>query len=156
MSAGRLLPYYHVGIVVPDLPRAQRELTELLGVTWGPTMRLEQSEYRDEHGHDVVLPTALSYSVDAPHLEVIQEQPGTVWECNQHSNLHHIGLWSDDLAGDSAALTGAACPMVLCGRAGDRAPLSFAYHRSDLGVRIEVVDATMREAMSFLFAPDES
>jgi hypothetical protein len=47
--------------------------------------------------------------------------------------------------------------MQLCGRAGAAAPVSFAYHRNDhLGVRIEVVDATMRDAMSFLFSPDES
>jgi hypothetical protein len=34
--------------------------------------------------------------------------------------------------------------------------VSFAYHRDDLGVRIEVVDAGMRDAMSFLFSAGES
>ena len=34
--------------------------------------------------------------------------------------------------------------------------MSFAYHRNDLGVRIEIVDSAMREAMGFLFQPDES
>jgi hypothetical protein len=43
----------------------------------------------------------------------------------------------------------------LCGRDGEAAPVSFAYHREDtLGVRVELVDASMREAMSFLFQPD--
>jgi hypothetical protein len=32
--------------------------------------------------------------------------------------------------------------------------VSFAYHRNDLGVRIEIVDGAMREAMAFLFRPD--
>ncbi len=34
--------------------------------------------------------------------------------------------------------------------------MSFAYHRNDFGVRIEVVATAMREAMSFLFLPDGS
>ena len=80
--------------------------------------------------------------------------PGSLWVCNEHSNLHHIGFWSDDLATDSAELAGSGCPLQLCGRAGGAAPVSFAYHRNDLGIRIEIVDAAMRETMSFLFRPD--
>ena len=98
----------------------------------------------------------MCYSVENPHLELIEEVPGSVWVCNEHSNLHHIGFWSDDLPHDSARLAGSGCPLQLCGRAGTQAPVSFAYHRNDLGVRMEVVDATIREAMAFLFQPDES
>ena len=100
-----------------------------------------------------MLPTTICYSVEAPHLELIEEVPGTVWACNDHSNLHHIGFWSDDLAGASTALSGAGCPLQLCGRAGPSAPVAWAYHRNRLGVRIEVVDAGFREAMAFLFQP---
>ncbi len=156
MSARPLSPHYHVGIVVRDLAAAQAQLTELLGVTWGPVMHLDATDYRDGSDRDLVLPTTICYSVDEPRLELIQELPGSVWVCNEHSNLHHIGFWSDDLTGDSTELTGAGCPLQTCGRAGDLAPVSFAYHRNDLGVRIEVVDTAMRDAMSFLFSPGES
>jgi hypothetical protein len=98
----------------------------------------------------------MCYSVDSPHLELIQEVPGSVWVCNEYSNLHHIGFWSGDLAADGADLASSGCPLQLSGRAGDHAPVSFAYHRNDLGVRIEIVDAAMREAMGFLFQSDES
>ena len=81
--------------------------------------------------------------------------PGTVWVRNEHSNLHHVGFWSSDLLGDSTGVAAAGCPLQLCGRDGDDAPVSFAYHRDDeLGVRFELVDATMRDAMAFLFEPD--
>ena len=156
MSARPLPSHYHVGIVVPDLAAAQAQLTELIGVTWGPVLRLDAVDYRDSSGRDVVLPTTMCYSVDEPHLELIEELPGSVWVCNEHSNLHHIGFWTEDLTGDTAALIGSGCPMQLCGRAGDRAPVSFAYHRIDLGVRIEIVDTTMRPAMEFLFRPEAS
>jgi len=155
MSARTLPPHYHVGIVVPDLAAAQTQLSELIGVTWGPVLRLDGVDYRDGSGQDLVLPTAMCYSVDEPHLELIEELPGSVWVCNDHSNLHHIGFWSDDLPGSSAALIGLGCPLQLCGRAGQLAPVSFAYHRIDLGVRIEIVDTNMRSAMEFLFRPDD-
>jgi hypothetical protein len=152
MSTRALSPHYHVGIVVRDLAAAQAQLTELLGITWGPVMHLDGTDYRDSSGRDLVLPTTICYSVDEPRLELIHELPGSVWVCNEHSNLHHIGFWSDDLIVDSTELTGAGCPMQICGRAGDAAPTSFAYHRNELGVRIEIVDTAMRDAMSFLFS----
>jgi Glyoxalase/Bleomycin resistance protein/Dioxygenase superfamily len=155
MTGRPLPPHYHVGIVVPDIAAAQAELTELIGVTWGPVLRLEATDYRDGSGRDLVLPTAMCYSVEQPCLELIEELPGSVWVRNEHSNLHHIGFWSHNLTGDSAALAGSGCPMQLCGRAGNDAPVSFAYHRNDLGVRIEIVDSAMSDAMEFLFRPDE-
>jgi len=38
MTAPSLLPYYHVGIVVPDIAAAKVELSRQLGVTWGPIL----------------------------------------------------------------------------------------------------------------------
>jgi len=153
MTTGPLGPYYHVGIVVRDLVGAQAELTRQLGTTWGPVLRLDATEVRDGTGRDLALPTAFCYSVEAPHLELIEEVPGTVWSCNEHSNLHHVGFWSDDLPGASAALTESGCPLQLCGRTGEVTPSSWAYHGTGLGVRIEIVDAGLRDAMAFLFQP---
>ena len=147
--------HYHVGIVVPDLAAARAQLSEQLGVTWGPILHLDATDYRDDAGRDLVLPTTICYSVDEPRLELIEEVPGSVWVCNEYSNLHHIGFWSHDLSAASTDLAGSGCPLQLCGRAGDVAPVSFAYHRNDLGVRIEIVDGAMRAAMAFLFRPDD-
>jgi catechol 2,3-dioxygenase-like lactoylglutathione lyase family enzyme len=147
--------HYHVGIVVADLPAARAHLTELLGVTWGPVLHLDEVEYRDEVGADVVLPTTICYSTGDPCLELIQEVPGTIWVRNEHSNLHHVGFWSDRLADDSDGLVAGGCPLQLCGRDAATAPVSFAYHRDEaLGVRFELVEASIREGMAFLFEPD--
>jgi catechol 2,3-dioxygenase-like lactoylglutathione lyase family enzyme len=147
--------HYHVGIVVPDVAAARARLTEQLGLTWGPIFHLDRVAYRDASGADLSLPTTICYSVEQPCFELIEAAPGTVWERNEHSNLHHVGFWSTDLPGDSTGLAAVGCPLQLCGRDGDDAPVSFAYHRDDeLGVRFELVDAAMRDAMSFLFEPD--
>ncbi len=150
-----LPPHYHVGIVVPDVAAARVRLTELLGVTWGPIMHLDEVPYHDADGNEIVLPNTISYSADEPRLEVIEEMPGTVWERNEHSNLHHIGFWTGDLARDSAVLGGAGCPLQLCGRDGTPPPAQFAYHRDEvLGIRYELVDTSLQEAMTYLFTPE--
>lgn len=147
--------HYHVGIVVHDLQAARAQLHETLGLTWGPVLHLDAADYRDGIGTDLALPTTLCYSTGQPALELIQEVPGSIWVRNEHSNLHHLGFWSESLRPDSASLASLGCPLQLCGRADQDAPVSFAYHRDEvLGVRIEVVDASMREAMAFLFQPD--
>jgi hypothetical protein len=147
--------HYHVGIIVADLDEGRARLSGQLGVQWGPVVDLPAVPYRDAGGRDIELPTRFCYSVGDPVLELIEERPGTVWVRNEHSNLHHLGFWSDDLTADSDALGAAACPLQLCGRSGDTAPDQFAYHRDPvLGVRIEIVDASLRELMSFMFQPD--
>jgi hypothetical protein len=151
----RLGSHYHVGIIVSEIRTARTRLSESLGLTWGPVMQLDAVGYRDGVGSDLVLPTTICYSAGEPSIELIEEVPGTVWVRNEHSNLHHVGFWADDLGTASRSLTAIGCPLQMCGREGTSAPASFAYHRDDeLGIRIELVDAAMREAMAFLFRPD--
>jgi catechol 2,3-dioxygenase-like lactoylglutathione lyase family enzyme len=146
---GRL---YHVGIVVPDIEAAKSQLTDLLGITWGPVLHVDAYDVRDGDRTDLVFPNTLCYSTEPPHLELVQEVPGSVWECNEHSNLHHIGVWTDALPADSARYTELRCPLQLCGHDGDSAPIQFAYHRDPLGVRIELVDVAMKPMMEeFMF-----
>ena len=71
-----LAPHYHVGIVVPDVAAAREQFAELLGVTWGPILHLDATEYRDGTGADVVLPTTFCYSVEEPRIELLEEVPG--------------------------------------------------------------------------------
>ena len=143
---------YHVGIVVPDVEAAKAHFTDLLGITWGPVVETEAFPVREGDGTERIVPNTLCYSTEPPYLELVQEVPGTVWECNEHSNLHHIGVWVDALPADSAAYTELRCPLQLCGRDDDGALEQFAYHRDPLGVRIELVDIAMKPMMEeFMF-----
>jgi hypothetical protein len=145
---------YHVGIVVPDVEVAQAHLADLLGITWGPVLHVDALDVRDGDGNDLVVPNTLCYSTEPPYLELVQEVPGSVWECNEHSNLHHIGVWTDALPADSARYSELRCPLQLCGRDADGSLVQFAYHRDPLGVRIELVDLGMKAMMEeFMFRP---
>jgi catechol 2,3-dioxygenase-like lactoylglutathione lyase family enzyme len=142
---------YHVGIVVPDLDAARAHFSELLGVEWGPVAENE-IEIRDGDGNDLIVPNRICYSTQPPYLELITEVPGTPWVCNDHSNLHHIGFFSDSLTADSGHLSAAAGPLELLDGHGDAPPSTFTYHRDPLAVRIELVNAEMRPMMEqFMF-----
>ena len=137
---------FHVGIVVPDLAAAQKELGALLGLVWGPVVSLSLA-VRLGDGSDVEYPNTICYSTEPPYLELIQEVKGSPWECNAHSNLHHIGFFTEDLQASSMELGQAGCPLQVCGRQEGAAPTSFAYHDGDARVRIELVDAQLRTSM---------
>lgn len=137
---------YHVGIVVPDLDAGCARFTELLGITWGPVVARDV-ELQAEDGSDLIEMHRVCYSTAPPYIELMQELPGSTWVCNEFSNIHHIGFWSDALAADSLALSANACPLETSGRAGENAPIGYANHRDPLGVRIEYVDSAQRELL---------
>jgi hypothetical protein len=137
---------YHVGIVVPDLEDGQAHFADLFGVRWGPIIE-SPTAIRTGDGDVSTVALRLVYSVDSPHLELIQAVPGSIWVLNEYSNLHHIGFWSDDLSGDRSRLHGSGCPLEVMGDGGSSDPLTWTYHRDRLGVRVELVDVAIRPLM---------
>jgi len=134
--------HYHVAIVVPDLVAGRAHLVDLLGVVWGPIMEFDGEDFRDEAGNNVPLHLKLCYSTVAPYLELIEEIPGSEWQCNEYSNLHHIGFWSDAVEADSGRWSAARCPLTLCSH--QDGEMQQAYHRDPLGVRLELVNTAQR------------
>jgi hypothetical protein len=144
---------FHVGIVVKDLESARARFTEMVGTRWGPIME-PLMEWTDGDGNHHSTPQRLCYSAGPPHLELIEEIPGTGWVCNEHSNLHHIGYASTSIVGDSHHLSAIGCPMQAVMGAGPD-PSYWVMHGDELSVRIELVDAGAREAMAPMFRPVE-
>jgi catechol 2,3-dioxygenase-like lactoylglutathione lyase family enzyme len=137
---------YHVGIVVPDLEEGQAHFADLFGVRWAPIIEAP-TPVRTSEGAVATVDLRLVYSVDAPHIELVQAVPGSVWETNPYSNIHHIGFWSDDLSDDWSRLHGNGCPMEVMGDSGGSDPLVWTYHADPLGVRVELVDSLVRPGM---------
>ena len=139
--------YYHVGIVVPEVEPAREHLTELLGIRWGPVMERGSVETFYGKNGEILNPLRLCYSLDEPHIELIQHTPGSMWELNEHSNLHHIGFWSDAIADDTLAMERVGCPMGVCFRDEHDQPAFFSHNRSPLGFWVEIVDVANRPSM---------
>lgn len=142
---------YHVGIVTPDLEAGMVRFSQLLGIRWGPVFEVD-TDVRTADGEVRTVTMRLSYSIDQPHLELVQEIEGTPWVCNPYSNLHHLGFWTGALEGRSAGLSSSACPLEVCGAGDATGPRSFAYHRDPLGVRVELVDDAIRGGMESLWS----
>ena len=81
--------------------------------------------------------TTIVYSVQAPHLELVNEIPSTPWVAAPRSAGHHLGYWVDDIAAAGHQLEAAGYALELA-PAGDLAG-TFAYYIDPLGVRLELV-----------------
>jgi hypothetical protein len=131
-----VIPPYHFGLVVEHLERAQADLTAALGVSWARDQR--RTACLEAPGAPLVLAMAYAYTIEGPpYLEVIEQRAGSPFE---QLGLHHIGLWSDDPAGESARLSAAGWPRETVGLAPDGSWAGALYHRGVGGLRVEVVD----------------
>ena len=129
----------------------EQRFARTIGVTWGPIIDGE-APFFDNDGDTRTIRLRFSYSLEAPHLELIEEVSGTPWVCNEFSNLHHVGFFSDDVDAQSHELVDVGCSFELGARAGHAEPMMFAYNRDDLGVRFEFVSETRRHTIDNVYS----
>jgi hypothetical protein len=128
---------YHTGIVVPDLEASMARMSEVAGYRWTEIQSAELP-IRLADG-ETVLRLRYVYSLDAPHLELVQEIPGTPWTAAPHVAAHHLGYFCDDVPTTSKRLVESGFAFEACAVV-DGTPSIFAYHLDPSGVRIEIVD----------------
>ncbi|MEV6336848.1 VOC family protein [Nocardia vinacea] len=134
----RAADLYHTGIVVPDIEAWKTQMTDLAGYRWTATQTAEVP-VRLADG-ERVMQLSFTYSLDAPHIELVQEIPGTPWTAAPpHVATHHLGYFCDDVAATSKRLAAAGFALEACAVV-DGEPSIFAYHLSPSGVRLEIVD----------------
>ncbi|WP_020129735.1 VOC family protein [Streptomyces sp. 303MFCol5.2] len=144
----RAADHYHTGIVVPDVDAWKVRMGEVAGYRWTETMSADLP-VRLADG-DRVLNLRYTYSLDAPHLELVQEIPGTPWTAAERVASHHLGYFCDDMPTTSKRLEEAGFALEACALV-DGAPSIFAYHLAPSGVRIEIVDrARMPDFAAYL------
>ena len=91
--------------------------------------------------------------MQAPHLELVQHVPGTVWTPAPGNAPHHLGYFVDDLGVASDALITAGLPVEACGSVDGDRPSVFPFHKGADGIRIELVDrSVMGDFDAFLAA----
>lgn len=127
---------FHVGLVVEDFEETLGQLSALFGYEWcdetGGPVALELPTGA------AVLDMRCTFSRTSPRLEIVRRIPGTLWEPVPGSTLHHIGYWSDDVAGDTAKLADHGY-VIEATRRGADGGMFFAFLRSTDGPRVELV-----------------
>jgi hypothetical protein len=133
--------FYHTGIVVPDLDAAMARLSALAGYRWINPLSYTLP-FRTPSGTRELTSTIV-YSVQAPHLELIQEVPGSPWTAAPGNSVHHLGYFTDNLADTAKMLedNGFAFEMTADVSGSDLA--LFAYYIDAVGTRIEIVDRAL-------------
>jgi hypothetical protein len=139
-----LTPFYHVGIVVPDIERAQKEVGGALGLTWGTPMTIPVPV---DYGGEVTLREfTFVYSVEGPPLVELVAVGSPPWTVSE--GVHHVGHWSTDLAVDTQSLQSNGFTLVAHGVNEAGALFGFVYLRSPSGLLVELVDVAVQAMLA--------
>lgn len=134
---------FKAGLIVADLQRAMAELGTWLDVQWTPVRTAELS-LRTEAGMETAQLSFVCATDGGTILELIQANPEGYYRHQPGAELHHVGMWVDDLAATSRELEEQGMALEAAGVDGERSPALFAFHNNPYGLRIELVDAAMR------------
>ena len=95
------------------------QFSDAIGARW--VDHTVHARYLDENPEvDTDLHT--SFSLDGPvHIELIEAAPGTIWDLGTGAAIHHVGLWTDDVAAEAQRLIASGMP-VIAGGFGQRRP----------------------------------
>ncbi len=140
---------FHTGVVVPDLDAELERLTALFGYEWSDEVKAS-TQVRFPSGEETV-EFQFRYSRTTPRLEIIQQQPGTLWMPIEVSGLHHLGFWSDDLAADSADLRASGYELQAEGVDPSSGAVTWAYLAAASGPRVELVSTALRPFLEVLY-----
>ena len=135
---------HHIGLVTVDLQKGMEEIGKVYGVTWA-TQRDLAIAVRDVGG-DSRVPLSVVYSQQGPlFLELIQAVPRTVWAASPNVNLHHIGIYVEDIRSEIHRLEGLEMAVEAIGIGPDGRESGWAYLQGPTAVRVELLDVAGRE-----------
>lgn len=129
---------YHTGIVVPDLDTAKARLSAVVGYRWTRPLTYTLP-FRTATGISELTSTIV-YSAQSPHVELVQEVPGSPWTAAPGHSAHHLGYFTDDLAETGRMLERNGFRFEMTAAVSDSELAMFAYYVDEFGTRIEIVD----------------
>lgn len=89
---------WHIGIAVPDLPKAMAEVGALFDLTWRPVV-VRSLTLTGGDGREYDVDVNVTFSRGGPFaVELWQSVPDTPLATPESGWFHHIGYWVDDFA----------------------------------------------------------
>ncbi len=132
---------YHTGIVVPDLEAAMARLGALAGYRWIKPLSYTLPFRIADGVHEFT--STIVYSMQAPHVELVQEVPGSPWIAAPGGAVHHLGYFVDDLAECGKGLEDNGFSLEMTADVPGSELAMFAYYVDAAGTRIEIVDRAL-------------
>ena len=140
-------PYFHIGILVPDLDAAIERFSDVLGVTFADRV-YQDSETFDDGGVMRNLRLHLTYSIDGPPYYELLEAQGDdgLYSINHGAGLHHVGIWEADCVAKREELYGKGMTHEATIYRPDRSIIVTFFDPGPLGgVRVELADLDLKE-----------
>lgn len=140
-------PYFHIGILVPDLDAAIERFSDVLGVTFADRV-YQDSETFDDGGVMRNLRLHLTYSIDGPPYYELLEAQGDdgLYSINHGAGLHHVGIWEADCVAKREELYGKGMMHEATIYRPDGSIIVTFFDPGPLGgVRVELADLDLKE-----------
>lgn len=144
---------FHVGVRVPDLDRAMADLGDTLGLRWAEVRESESQQlWTPDHG-DGGYRLRYTYSTEGPqHVELLEGESGSFWDGRHEPGTHHVGVWVDDVDGESTRLCELGWTLVGAHRSPADGHGLYTYLRPPSGLIVELVDRAVLPAFEAWWA----
>lgn len=128
------------------------EIGAAVGVTWCQVQVRDQAVWLPGVG-DTTVPLRFTYSAQGPlHIELLEGAPGSIWDGRETPGLHHVGVWSDDVAGDTQAMVDQGWAVVMGQRGPEQGYGGFVYVQPPSGLIVELVTSAIQPMFDRWFA----
>ena len=94
-----------------------------------------------------------TYSAEGPqHIELLEGAPGSIWDGRVNPGIHHVGVWSDDVKGETEALIAQGWTLAMAQASPDKGYGAFAYVQPPSGLIVELVWSAIKPMFDRWFA----
>ena len=148
-----LSPYFHVGIVVPNLDEAMERFSKVFKVTWTQRGTAHADFWEPDHGTNPLTLDVAYTREGPPHIELLEATGDGLYGHAHEGGLHHIGGWEPDPAGKTRELEAAGYPPVGTQFNPQREIIVSYFDPKRLyGIMFEICDERRKPAMEEWFA----
>jgi catechol 2,3-dioxygenase-like lactoylglutathione lyase family enzyme len=141
VSQGAQMELFHTGMIVHDLQAAIDLYSVAFGMRFAEPLVTSGLMITNEGLRNRT--SWVTYSLDGPHrIELIEQADDTAWQTARGGpQVHHLGFWVDDLAGETKRLEGLGFTFEVGGRDADGNLAGVVYLANAVGgLLVELVD----------------
>ncbi|MFF0783496.1 MULTISPECIES: VOC family protein [unclassified Streptomyces] len=149
-------PYFHIGVVVPDLEKAIEYYERTQGLEFTKPAHVTNPRLEDPHPHEQVVHVAFSKQ-GPPYYELIEADGDEgIFSTANEGRILYLGLWEPDMEGRLGALAAEGIGVAAASRSAEGATPGWIITEPDaLGVRYEYVDLAEKQAIETWIETDE-
>ncbi|MEU9100360.1 VOC family protein [Streptomyces sp. NPDC048361] len=149
-------PYFHIGVVVPDLEKAIEYYSRMHGLDFTKPAHVTNPRIEDPHPHEQVVHVAFSKQ-GPPYFELIESDGDEgIYSSAKEGQILYLGFWEADMDGRMEKLRAEGIGIEAVSRSAEGATPDWIITEPDaMGVRYEYVDLAEKQAIETWIETDE-